>query len=105
MSSVANQTVVRLKPIHAGDVSDRLSKVLNSFTGQVSDSLQEWRVKARAAAKSTDGYVRSRPWQAVGAIALAGVAAGVLYAVTVRQARRRGRMQDATDATSEPLGG
>lgn len=105
MSSVAKQTVVRMKDFSPGDVGARVSKALNGFTTQVSDSVQDWRSKAHSAAKSTDGFVRSSPWRAVGAIALAGMAAGMLVSLSVQRARRRGRLQDAADSGSETQGG
>ena len=104
MSSVANQTVVRLKDFRTGDVADRVSNALNAFSTQVADSVQEWRAKAGTAARATDGLVRSNPWQTVGAVALAAVAAGVLVSLSAQRARRA-RAQDLYDATAETQGG
>jgi ElaB/YqjD/DUF883 family membrane-anchored ribosome-binding protein len=104
MSSVANQTVVRLKDFRNGEVADRVSNALHAFSTQVADSVQDWRGKAGTAAKSADGFVRSNPWQTVGAVALAAVASGVLVSWSAERARRA-RARDLHDATAETLGG
>lgn len=104
MSSMANQTIVRLKDFRAGDVGDRVSKVLDAFSTQVADSVQDWGAKAGTVARSTGGFVRSSPWQAAGAVALAGLAAGLLVSLNARRARRR-RAAARLDATSETMGG
>jgi hypothetical protein len=55
------------------------------------------------AAKSTERYVRSNPWQTAGALAVVGVAAGLAL---VRGARRfRRRRADLSAAASEVSGG
>ena len=41
------------------------------------------------AAKSTERYVRSNPWQAAGALAVVGLAAGLALARGTRRFRRR----------------
>jgi ElaB/YqjD/DUF883 family membrane-anchored ribosome-binding protein len=103
MSTAAHQTVVRLKDFRASEVGDRVSKTLSSIAGQLADGVQNWTSKARSAAKSTDGLVRSNPWAAIGAIALAGAAAGILVS---RGARARRRSVDApVDSPSELAGG
>jgi len=104
MSSVANQTVVRLKDFRAGDAVDRVSTALDTFTEQLSGSVQAWRSKAAATARSADGFVRSSPWHSVGAVALAGVAAGVLISLSARRAQRQ-RGIDCSDVTAETMGG
>jgi ElaB/YqjD/DUF883 family membrane-anchored ribosome-binding protein len=88
MSSVANRTIVRLKDFRVGDVGSRVSNAVGSL--------------AKSAAETTDGFVRSSPWRAAGAIAVAGVAAGILVA---RRARRHAADDANTDSTSEVLGG
>ena len=104
MSSMANQTVVRMKDFRGGEVGDRVSQAIDSFSDQMSKNLQHWRARANSAARATDGLVRSSPWQAVGAIALAGVAAGVLVSLSARRERRLAIL-DAADATGETSGG
>jgi hypothetical protein len=55
------------------------------------------------AAKSTERYVRSNPWQAAGALAVVGLAAGLAL---IRGARRfRHRRTNASGAASEVSGG
>jgi ElaB/YqjD/DUF883 family membrane-anchored ribosome-binding protein len=88
MSSAANQTVVRLK----------------DFRDEIADSVQNWTSKARSAAKTTDGFVRSSPWQAVGAVALVGAAAGLVLSLGARRARQRAAA-NRPDVASEMSGG
>jgi hypothetical protein len=55
------------------------------------------------AAKSTERYVRSNPWQAAGALAVVGLAAGLAL---IRGTRRfRNRRLNASGAASEVSGG
>ena len=55
------------------------------------------------AAKSTERYVRSNPWQSAGALAVVGLAAGLAL---MRGTRRfRGRKADLSGAASEVSGG
>lgn len=91
MSSVANRTIVRLKDFRARDVGSRVSNAVGSL--------------ARSAAETTDGFVRSSPWRAAGAIAVAGVAAGILVSRSARRARRRAADDANNNSTSEVLGG
>jgi ElaB/YqjD/DUF883 family membrane-anchored ribosome-binding protein len=81
MNTLANQTAVR----------DRMSNVVDLFADRLA-----------GAAKSTDGFVRSNPWQAVGSIALVGLAAGLLVA---RGARRARKPASLLGAASEVAGG
>ena len=68
------------------------SKVVSLFADQLT-----------GAAKSTERYVRSNPWQTAGALAVVGVAAGLAL---VRGARRfRRRRVDPSGAASEVSGG
>jgi len=55
------------------------------------------------AAKNTERYVRSNPWQAAGALAVVGLAAGLAL---TRGIRRFGRSRaDLSGAVSEVSGG
>jgi len=90
MSTVADRTVVRLKEFRAGDVGRRVSNAVSSLADQVAGGL-----------KTTDGFVRTRPWQAAGAIALVGVAAGLLVSRRARRALKNAN----TESTSEVSGG
>jgi len=55
------------------------------------------------AAKSTERYVRSKPWRAAGALAVVGLAAGLALARGARRFWRR--RADPSVATSEVSGG
>ena len=55
------------------------------------------------AAKSTERYVRSNPWQTAGALAVVGLAAGVALLRGTRRIRRR--RADISGAASEVSGG
>ena len=82
MSNLAQQTVDR----------DRMSNVVSLFADQLTD-----------AAKTTERYVRSNPWQAAGALAVVGLAAGLLL---MRGTRRfRNGKADDSGAASEVSGG
>jgi ElaB/YqjD/DUF883 family membrane-anchored ribosome-binding protein len=105
MRSVARQTVVRLKDIRAGEVGAQVSKTLSSIAGRLADGVQDWSSKARSAAKSTNGFVRSSPWQAVGAVALVSVAAGILVSRSARRVRQRAVRDASRDSVSEISGG
>jgi len=55
------------------------------------------------AAKTTERYVRSNPWQAAGALAVVGVAAALALVRGTRRFRRR--RADPSGAASEVSGG
>jgi len=55
------------------------------------------------AAKSTERYVRSNPWQTAGALVVVGVAAGLALVRGTRRFRRR--RADLSGAVSEVSGG
>jgi hypothetical protein len=55
------------------------------------------------AAKSTERYVRSNPWQAAGALAVMGLAAGLALVRGTRRIRRR--RAGLSGAPSEVSGG
>lgn len=88
MSRIANQTVVRLK----------------DFRDDIADGVQNFTSQARTAVRATDGFVRSSPWQALGAMALVGAAAGLLVSLGARRARRRQTVNRDYDA-AEMSGG
>jgi len=68
------------------------SNVVSLFAGQLT-----------GAAKSTERYVRSNPWQAASALAVVGLATGLAVLRGTRRFRRRGA--DLSDAASEVSGG
>lgn len=106
MGNAANR-VVRLKDFRAGDVGNKVSEAFNAVSGQISDGLQDFgskaRRRARRVARSTDGFVRDNPWQVLGGVALAGLAAGLLVSFAAR-ARRRSDAE-GVDAGSDILSG
>jgi hypothetical protein len=57
------------------------------------------------AAKGTDRFVRSNPWRAVGTMALAGLAAGILVSKGAQYRTRREAAARGHDADSEVAGG
>jgi hypothetical protein len=69
------------------------SKVVSLFADQLSGT-----------AKSTERYVRSNPWQAAGALAVVGLAAGLALTRGARGWFRR-RKADLSGAASEVSGG
>jgi ElaB/YqjD/DUF883 family membrane-anchored ribosome-binding protein len=98
--SNANQNVVRLKDVRAGDIADQVAKTVSSMADQLVDRVQSLGSRAKVVAKNTDGFVRTSPWQAVGIIALAGLAAGVLVSYTARSRRPKYESDDNYDETS-----
>ena len=81
-----------LTDFRATDVRDRMSNVVSPFAEQLA-----------GAAKNTERLVRSNPWQAVGAIAVVGLAAGILVGRGARRVRRFA--SDRSSASSEVSGG
>ena len=57
------------------------------------------------AARGTDRFVRSSPWSAVGTMALAGLAAGILVSHGAQWRRRRVASAQSDRADSELAGG
>ncbi len=57
------------------------------------------------AARGTDRLVRSSPWRAVGTVALAGLAAGILVSQGAQWRRRRSASGADQRADSEVAGG
>lgn len=57
------------------------------------------------AARGTDRFVRSSPWRAVGTMALAGLAAGILVSQGAQWRQRRSAAGRSHRADSEVAGG
>jgi ElaB/YqjD/DUF883 family membrane-anchored ribosome-binding protein len=93
-----------LKDLRAGEVVDQVARTVSSMADQLNESVQGWNSKARAMARSADGFVRASPWQAVGIIALAGLATGLLVSYGAR-GRRRAAARDSQDHYDETSGG
>jgi ElaB/YqjD/DUF883 family membrane-anchored ribosome-binding protein len=98
--SSANQNVVRLKDVRAGEIADQVAKTVSSMADQLVDRVQNLGSRAKVVAKHTDGFVRASPWQAVGIIALAGLAAGILVSYSARSRRPQYDADDSYDETS-----
>jgi ElaB/YqjD/DUF883 family membrane-anchored ribosome-binding protein len=98
--SSANQNVVRLKDVRAGDIADQVAKTVSSMADQLVDRVQSLGSRAKVVARNTDGFVRTSPWQAVGIIALVGLAAGVLVSYSARSRRAPHESDDTYDETS-----
>ena len=62
--------------VDASDVADQLS-----------DRIQAWSGTGKRLALSTNGFVRARPWQAVGLVAVAGLLTGLLVSYAARVTR------------------
>jgi ElaB/YqjD/DUF883 family membrane-anchored ribosome-binding protein len=75
MHTVTQQAVDGLERARTGDLGERLSDVIGLLTDYVTD-----------ATKAADDIVRSSPWRAIGAVALAGIAVGILVARNSRRA-------------------
>jgi ElaB/YqjD/DUF883 family membrane-anchored ribosome-binding protein len=85
--------IVNAENSNAASLMKRASNVTNVLADQLT-----------AAAKSAAGYVRSSPWQAAGAVALAGIAAGLLVSRGASRSRRR-RGRPAEVESSPEFGG
>ncbi len=96
MSNVADRNVVRLRD-RSNEMVDQVAKTVSSMADQLTDSLQNWRSRAKGVATSTDGFVRSSPWQAVGLVALAGLAAGLVVSYGARSVRARRQRANGAD--------
>jgi hypothetical protein len=57
------------------------------------------------AARGADRFVRSSPWRAVGTMALAGLAAGILVSYGAKLRLRRASAASHRDADPEVAGG
>jgi hypothetical protein len=93
MNSYPDQ-ITNAEALTAGSLVHRASDVRNVVAEQLA-----------AAVKAAAGYVRSSPWQAAGALAVAGIAAGILVARGARRSRRRNAPADAHNSSPEVAGG
>lgn len=82
--------------------SARVSAAGGSVADHLASGFRGWTFKAKRIGARTDGFVRARPWRAAGAVALAGLAAGVLLSRATERARAR---NDHSIPPSEVLGG
>ncbi|HEX4150997.1 MAG TPA: hypothetical protein VHY75_02175 [Steroidobacteraceae bacterium] len=65
------------KDLHVGGVG-AVTPTLASVIDPLMDASENWVHKARDFVSSADDYVRSNPWQALGAMAMLGVTLGYL---------------------------
>jgi ElaB/YqjD/DUF883 family membrane-anchored ribosome-binding protein len=68
------------RDLHIGGLGYDPSGALAAVVDPLVDASQNWVQKARELIDTADEYVRDNPWQAIGAVALIGVAVGLLLA-------------------------
>jgi ElaB/YqjD/DUF883 family membrane-anchored ribosome-binding protein len=68
------------RDLHIGGLGYDPSGALAAVVDPLVDASQNWVQKARELIDTADEYVRDNPWQAIGAVALIGVAVGFLLA-------------------------
>ena len=61
-----------------GEIRSKAAVSLKSAKARLAQEEEVLKIKARSAAKATDEYVRTNPWEAVGLGALAGFVLGIL---------------------------
>lgn len=66
--------------IDVASLRRRVAWKLSSAASTLAEGGKRVGATARDAARATDGYVREKPWQAVGAAAIAGAAIGFVLA-------------------------
>jgi hypothetical protein len=82
------------------DAAENLTATLANHAANATHVIAD---QLTAAAKSAAGFVKSSPWQAAGAVALVGLAAGMLVS---RGARSRRRVRaEKFDSSPEVVGG
>jgi ElaB/YqjD/DUF883 family membrane-anchored ribosome-binding protein len=90
VSNVATDKVVRLRDGRGGEIAEQVARTVSSMADQLSQRVADLNSKARVVARSTDGFVRASPWQAVGLVTLAGLAAGLLISWAASGRHRSG---------------
>jgi ElaB protein len=78
MGSANHSTVVEKKDLHVGGVGTNVSGALAGIAEPMVNGADTWVRRARYAARNADDYVRDRPWQAIGVVALLALAVGYL---------------------------
>jgi ElaB/YqjD/DUF883 family membrane-anchored ribosome-binding protein len=66
------------RDLHVGGVGSDPSAALASVIDPLLDASEDWVQQARNLARGADDYIRDNPWQAIGVVALLGVALGYL---------------------------
>jgi len=82
MYAAKYSTLPEKRDLHVGGIgaatAGALAAVVDPLADSIMDASDTWLRKAQYAARSADDYVRARPWQAVGLVALMGLTAGFL---------------------------
>ena len=78
MGTANHSTVVEKRDLHVGGVGSNASGALAAVTDPLINGADTWMRKAKYAARNADDYVRDRPWQAIGVVALVALALGYL---------------------------
>jgi ElaB/YqjD/DUF883 family membrane-anchored ribosome-binding protein len=68
------------KDLHVGGLGTDPAGALAAVVEPFVDASENWLQKAREVVSSADDFIRDNPWQAIGAVALVGVALGYLLA-------------------------
>ncbi len=89
MNTLTDQAVDGLEQAHSPDLGERLTDVIGLLSDYVAD-----------ATKAADDIVRASPWRVIGAVALAGIAAGILVSRRTRRANSR-LLDQSRDLLSE----
>ncbi len=71
-------SVLQKRDLHVGGLGSSASGALAAVTNQMEDAAGSWLDRVRSAARDADDYVHDNPWAALAAVALMGVAAGIL---------------------------
>ena len=71
-------SVVQKRDLHVGGVGAAASGALAAVSDPVAGLAETWLDRARDLAQAADEYVRENPWAALGVVALAGIAAGLI---------------------------
>jgi ElaB/YqjD/DUF883 family membrane-anchored ribosome-binding protein len=77
VANVGDADVARLR--------NKVSTALGDVRRNLNESAESLRERARAAAQATDGYVRERPWSAIGLAAAVGLIAGIGVTAAARR--------------------
>jgi len=77
------KTVASLGADQAGMLKGNVDEALASASERVVDIRDRYVAQAEAAAKAADEYVRQNPWRAIGIVAVASVAVGLVSGVLI----------------------
>jgi ElaB/YqjD/DUF883 family membrane-anchored ribosome-binding protein len=77
------KSVASLSSDKAGMLKGNVDEALIAASDRVVDIRDRYLAHAEAAATATDGYVRQNPWRAIGIVALAAAAAGLVSGLLI----------------------